>query len=81
MPKCVVVQPNGDVSEAAEVYPQCSEFAIFEPAALQKMTYWADLSEQLEPGQPGAWEFYAATLLVFIAAWGVKQVARLILNR
>lgn len=81
MPKCVTVDGSGFLVESLEVYPQCSELAVLEPANLQALTFWADLSAMLEPGQPGAWEFYAEVLLVFVLAWGVRQVARLILNR
>lgn len=81
MPKCVNIDGAGYVVESLEVYPQCSELALLEPSNLQALTFWSDLSLMLEPGQPGAWAFYAQVLLVFIAAWGAKQVARLILNR
>ena len=45
------------------------------------MTYWAQLAQALDPSQPALWELMTATLLCFIAAFGVKQLARLIVNR
>lgn len=81
MPICAEIGAGNAILATTEVYPQCAELAVFGAADIQKITFWADLSIMLEPGQPGAWEFYAATLMVFIAAWGAKQVARLILNR
>jgi hypothetical protein len=81
MPQCVGIDGGGYVVAVAESFPQCSEFALVEPSHLERLTFFADLSVMLEPTSADAWGFYAATLLVFIAAFGARQLARLILNR
>ena len=84
MGQCVkMVGSYGTVQrDDSSIYPECTQFYILgsEDTAGQ-VDFWQSVSTLLEPGQPGAWEFYAATLLVFVAAFGAKQVARLILNR
>ena len=83
MPQCVGVDINGFLVATVETYPECSQFAVVEPAHLERLTYWADLAVAIDPtiNPAQAWPLYAATLGVFATAWGIKQVIRLILNR
>jgi hypothetical protein len=77
---CVEVDVNGFVVESLDAFPECSQFALVGPAYLERLTFWADLSVQLEPSVD-SFPLYGAVLLLFVTAWGIKQIARLILNR
>lgn len=80
---CVQVdQVTGVLSEATfETAPNCSQFALLSPAEFDTMTYWAQLAIELDPSGDKLYPLMTATLLVFITAFGVRQIARLILNR
>jgi hypothetical protein len=79
---CAVVDQSGYVVHATlETYPNCSELALLSPAQAERLTYWADLAIALDPAEPDLYLFMAAVLGVFVTAWGVKQVVRLVLNR
>lgn len=69
------------VVEPSEIYPACTEFALVTSADMYRYTYWADLAIELDPSGTKLYPLLAAILLVFATAWGIKQVARLILNR
>jgi hypothetical protein len=77
---CAGVDGNGFVVETAEVFPECVELALVGPAYLEKLTFWADLSIMLEPSVD-SYPLYLAVLMLFLTAWGIKQIARVILNR
>lgn len=82
MSVCVTIDSSGYVVEALlETYPDCSDLALVTPQHLDRMTYWADLAIALEPGSSQFNQLALAILMAFVTAWGVKQVARLILNR
>jgi len=81
MSLCVVVDAGGFVVEAAEVYPDCTEYALLSPEHFERLTYWADVSIALDPTGTDLYLLMSAILLVFVTAWGIKQIARLILNR
>lgn len=80
MSECVSIDGGGYVVAVAETFPECSEFVLTTPAHLERLTFWADLSVALEPGVD-SWPLYSAVLVLFATAWGLKQIARLILNR
>jgi len=81
MMQCVGVDGSGYIVALAETYPACSEFAVVTPAHLERLTYWADLSIALDPTGTDLYLLMASILTLFAIAFGVKQVARLMLNR
>jgi len=81
MPACVAIDGAGYVVEVAETFPQCTQLVIADPSYFERLTYWADLSIQLDPAGTDLYLLMSATLLVFIIAWGWKAVARQIFNR
>lgn len=79
--QCVGVDTNGFLVALAETWPECSEFVVTTPAHLERLTFWADLAIELDPSGEHLYPLMLAILGVYVTAFGVKQVARLILNR
>jgi len=77
---CVEID-QGVVVASLDVAPSCTQYALATANELGRVTFWADLAIELDPSGSSLYPLMAAILLVFATAWGIKQIARIILNR
>lgn len=77
MSLCVFIDGAGIVAEAVgETPPACSEFLLLSPVEASKLTYWADLAIQLEPGGDVFGPLVGAMVLAFGTVLGARLVVK-----
>lgn len=76
MSQCVGIDGAGYVVQVAETFPNCTEFAVLSPAQFDRLTFWADLSEQLDPAGPAFWPILGALLLAYATIAAIRMVLK-----
>lgn len=67
---------SGFVFATGEVAPACSSFALLTPVEYDRLTYFAQLSEQLDPSGPAFWPIAGAMLTAYALVAAVRIVVR-----
>lgn len=74
--ECVGIDGSGFVYSTGEVAPACAEYALVTPVEFDRLTYFANLSEQLDPSGPVFWPVAGAMLTAYALVAGFRIVVR-----
>jgi len=73
---CVEVDGSGFIVQSADLFPNCSEFALVTSAHLDRLTFWADRAIELEPSGTA----FPVLVGAMITAVGVVLGLRLVVS-